>query len=60
MPWTCATKVSVSGRGQPIEQRQILGHDADAALDRDRIRERIDAEDAHRARRSGAAGRSGT
>ena len=36
-------------RGQPIEQREILGDDADAALDGDRIGERIDAEDAHRA-----------
>ena len=40
--------------GQPVEQREILGHDADAPLDLDRIGERIDAEDAHLA----AEGRS--
>ena len=37
-------------RRQAIEQREILRHDADAALDRHRIGERIDPEDAHRAR----------
>ena len=36
-------------RRQPIEQREILGHDADAPLHRDGIGQRIDAEDAHRA-----------
>ena len=50
MPCTSATNVSVSSRGQPIEQREILGHDADAPLDGDRIGQRIEAEDPHRAR----------
>ena len=31
------TKSSVSARRQAIEERQILGHDADPPLDRDRI-----------------------
>ena len=35
--------------GQPVEQRQVLRDHANAALDRDRIGERIDAENAHRA-----------
>ena len=44
-------------RGQAIEERQVLGDDADAALDRDRIRERIETEDRHRA--GGRAQQSG-
>jgi hypothetical protein len=38
-------------RRQSIEERQILGDHANAALDGDGIRERIDAENPHRALR---------
>ena len=37
-------------RRQAIEEREILGYDADLALDRHRIGKRIDAQDAHRSR----------
>src|SRR5215204_5495245 len=44
-------------RGQPIEQGEIFRHHADAALDLDRLRERIEAQDAHlTARRPQQAG----
>ena len=39
------------GAAQPIEQREILGHDADLALDRHRIGERIHVENPARAAR---------
>ena len=60
MPWTWRDEAQRLGRGQPIEEREILGHDADAALDLDRVGDRVDAEDADGRRRWGAAGRSGT
>ena len=50
-PCTCGDEVERLRRGEPIEERQVLGHDPDPALDRDRIRERIHAEDPHRAAR---------
>ena len=48
------------GGGQPIEEREILGHDADAPLDLDRIGQRVDAEDAHLAGGRAEQARSGT
>src|SRR5205814_6743215 len=38
-------------RGQPVEQRQIFGHDADTALDLDGIYDRIEIENPDLARR---------
>ena len=50
-PCTWPTKASVSAPRQAIEERQVLGHDADLLLDRDGIAERIQIENPARARR---------